>query len=94
MANLTNQTEIYTKTEIDALVAANATVDALKADNTAFTLVQSTVNNATTGVGALNVAVGLRALQTDLAATTVSIATRALQTALESTNTKWETKPT
>ena len=57
MASLTNQTEIYTKTEIDVLIAANAIGDALKADNTAFTPVQSTVNNATTGVGALNTAV-------------------------------------
>ena len=65
MASLTNQTDIYTKTEVDTLVAiAGAVTPALlatKADNTAFIATKAIVDSATTGVAALNTAVGNKA---------------------------------
>jgi len=47
MASMTNQTDFYTKTEVNTAVGT-------KADNTAYLATKGIVDNATTGVAALN----------------------------------------
>ena len=72
---MTNQSDTNTKSEVNALVGTTTI------DPTAFATTQGIVANPTTGVAALNTAVGLRALQTDLTATNIIVTTN--RTALD-----------
>ena len=74
MASMTNQTDIYTKTEVDTIIKA-------KADDDAYQSTKGIVDSATTGVAALNTAVGNRALQSSLDTTNTAITTN--RTALD-----------
>ena len=84
MASMTNLDEYYTTAQVDAIVAGVA-IDpaalASKADNAAYILTKGIVDNATTGVAALNTAVGNRALQSSLDTTNAAITTN--RTALD-----------